>query len=112
MAIDLDFQKRIHEELQRSARMADKEDKEFTEQCAVLMKNPAFQSYMALLNRRIETLGLVVLEPANGMDNAVALEYIKGTMRGLIIARDLPAVTMQAMKASTSNPANGDDADD
>lgn len=84
----------IEESLRESARAADREDAEKREACAALVKNPNFLVYTNMLNKMIEDLGMTVLEPAQNLDACVALEGIKGTMRGLIRARDLARVTV------------------
>lgn len=89
------------EELLKEGRAADKLDKERAETFAGLLKNPGWVLLSDLLNTRIQALGEAIVEPGGSVDGMVALEYIKGTMRGLILARDLPQLTIQAMKAAT-----------
>lgn len=88
----------MQDELLKQAREADREDKHAAELFEVMVKTEAWQVYSAMLTRKIEAQGAIVLEPAAGVDRAVALEYEKGTMRGLLIAQGLPQHTIQATK--------------
>jgi hypothetical protein len=56
-----------------------------------LVKQPAWQDYVELLNKQLELRGMDVLEPAGSVDGVIFAEYKKGAMSGLILARDLPA---------------------
>lgn len=90
------------EELQRDSRVADRIDKERAELFAVMVKTPAWASYLEVLNSMIEQRGAEILSPANSVDGAIALEHVKGTMYGLILARDLPSITISQMAANSS----------
>lgn len=85
-------------DLVSEARKADAEDKERAELFSVMVKSPGWQEYVALLNRRIQIFADSVLEPAGGLDGTIASEFVKGTMRGLLLARDIPSVTIQAVE--------------
>lgn len=104
--VDPSFQQRI-EELVKVSKKADKEDKELIEALQVLVRRPEWQTYLSLINKRIQGFSDIVLMPAQTMDGAVALEYAKGAMFGLILASTLPGVIVEnAMKPS------GDDGDE
>lgn len=94
-------------ELLEIGRKADREDKERAAVFEGLVKHPGWELYVGLLNSRLQAMGEAILEPAGTVDGAVALEYVKGTMRGVILARDTPQLIIQAMKAAT--PASGDE---
>ena len=81
-------------EMEKAAREAAREDREKIEACQALLRNPHFLLFMKMLNNVIDGLGVEVLEPAKTMDDCVALEGVKGTMRGLIRARDLAHATV------------------
>lgn len=98
------------EGLLKDGRKADTEDREFAEAMQGLVKSPSWQLYEAQLTRLIENRGEQVMGPANSADGAWALEYVKGAMYGLLLARNLPAVTIAAMKHLT--PAKDDDNED
>lgn len=104
--MDKEFQERTAELLE-SARKADKIDKERIQFFEAMVKSPGWPIYLELLNLRIQAFADAVLAPAGSVDGAVALEYVKGTMSGLVIARDLPSVIITAMK--TSVPATDGD---
>lgn len=99
------------DDLRKQARTANKQDRELAEFMQILIKSPGWPAYQELIHKRIDSLGMEVLEPAAGLDRAIALEYQKGTMRGLIMARDLPNVTIAAMKDLTV-PATENEDDD
>lgn len=87
-------------ELQKQARLADKIDKERAEQFEALLRHPGWATYEALLNARIQLFADAIMAPAGSVDGAIALEWVKGAMSGVILARDLPSVTINAMKAA------------
>jgi hypothetical protein len=47
--------------------------------------------------------------PAGSVDGAIALEWVKGAMSGLIMARDIPSVTIAAMSTTGPAPEDGED---
>lgn len=104
----MDQQYREHiADLLKEGKKADKLDKERVELFMLLLKHPAWPLYVTLLDSKIQAFADAVMSPASSVDGAVALEYVKGAMSGLIIARDLPSITVAAMKAAI--PASGED---
>ena len=100
---------KLSDDLQRFAREAEKEDKEYREACEALSKFPPWLVYRNALNRRIETLGMSVLSPLDSVLGVTKAEYDKGTMYGLILARDLVEVSVQEMNAARQTDGEGDD---
>lgn len=96
-----------HAELLKEARAADRADRHAAELFSSMIKTEAWQLYLAMLNRRIEGQGALLTSPAGSIDGVLVGEYEKGTMRGLLIARDLPALTMKAAE-QLSDPDTGD----
>lgn len=96
------------ESLLKEGRRADVEDKEFAEAMQGLMKAPGWPLYEAKLTQMIEARGEQIMSPAGSVDGAIALEHVKGTMMGLLLARNLPAVTIAAMKNLTPAKDNDD----
>lgn len=88
------------EELQKQGRAADKADKERAELFRALTKHPGWASYQELLNSRIQLFADRVMAPSGSVDGAIALEWVKGAMSGVILARDLPSVTIAAIEAA------------
>lgn len=84
-------------ELLKEAKEANKVDRERGETYESLLKHPGWALYIGQLDARIQQLADEVLKPAGSVDRAIALEHQKGAMCGLIIARDLPSVTIAAM---------------
>lgn len=99
---------RTIEELVKQSRAALKEDKARAEAFEGLLKHPGWATYQGLLNAILGSMGSDVLAPAQTIDGAVALEYVKGTMRGLILARDLPSATIESIKG-LSTSADGEE---
>jgi hypothetical protein len=95
------------EELLRTAREATKIDKERIELFGLLVKHPGWTVYVELLEAMIQGKADEVLAPAGGVDRMVGLEYVKGAMSGLIMARDIVAVTIAA-KDQIREPVNVD----
>lgn len=104
--VDQSFKATI-DELQRVAREADKIDKERVELFHGLLKHPGWTLYSELISARIQIFSDEVLAPAGSVDRAIALEWIKGAMSGLLIAQGLPNVIIDAMKPAV--PATDED---
>lgn len=90
--------KKTIEELVKQGRAADRVDKERAELMQALVASSGWKVYSELLASRIQVFGDAVLMPATSIDQCIGLEGIKGAMRGLLIARDLPSVIIEAMK--------------
>lgn len=88
------------DELVREWKKADHEDRERVELFQTFANNQAWKLYVELLNRLIQARGEEILRPAGSVDGAIGLEYVKGAMSGLIMARDLPQIMIMAMKAA------------
>lgn len=86
------------EELLKNARAADRIDREREELFGAMVRSAAWKEYISLLESKIQGMADVILAPSNSVDALVGLEYVKGAMSGLIIARDLPSVTIAAME--------------
>jgi hypothetical protein len=52
------------------------------------------------------------MAPAESVDRMVALEYIKGAMGGLVMARDTPSVTIAAKDQLRIEPVEGEEFED
>lgn len=85
------------EELHRNAKLANRIDNERVEAFTALLKHPGWEVYQELLNAKIQAYSDALMSPAGSVDGAVALEWVKGAMSGVILARDLPSVTIAAM---------------
>ena len=88
------------EEFLKTSRVNEKIDRERAELFGTLTRNVAFKAYLDLLNELIEARGAELMSPAGSMDGAMRLEHVKGSMYGMILARDLVPVTIASMKAS------------
>lgn len=95
------------EELLKASKKANKEDKELADLLSMLLKSKAWEAYEKLLASRIQSYSDYVLRPAASVDRAMALEYVKGAMSGLIMAQQLPSVIVEAMKPSTGDDGEG-----
>jgi hypothetical protein len=97
------------EELFKESRKAAVIDRERADLFAWLVKQPAWLAYLEILESKIQGLADEVLAPAKSVDGMVTLEYVKGAMSGLIMARDIPSITIAA-KAELG-PVKEDDDD-
>jgi hypothetical protein len=93
---DSDIDPKI-QELLRNARSADKIDRERAEMFGAMIRSAAWHEYCDLINARLQAMADDIIKPSGSVDALVALEYVKGAMSGLILARDLPSVTIAAM---------------
>lgn len=95
-----------YDELLRASREALVKDRQRADAFASLLKHPGWKLYVELLGSLIQDRGSLILAPAGSVDGAVFLEHVKGTMNGLILARDLLPAIIQ------STPATKQDDDD
>jgi hypothetical protein len=89
---------KITEELKKQARDADKEDRELATVLQVLIATDGWKAYVRVLERRMQSQADKILGPSKSVDGCIALEYEKGALSGLVIARDLPSVIIAATK--------------
>jgi hypothetical protein len=85
------------EDLQRNARAADREDKERAQLFRGMIASPAWKAFIALLEVKLQLHADIMMAPALSVDGMVAREYVKGAMSGLVLARDLPSIIIDAM---------------
>ena len=85
-------------ELLKEGRKFDKLDRDRAEVFASLLKHPGWMIYEDMLQGQIQQFGDLVLEPVAGLDGVFTQEFIKGTLKGLILARDMPSVIVESMK--------------
>lgn len=104
-----EYQKDLVEKLVREARKADKEDQVLADAMGRLLSSQDFQTYLTkLIYPRIMAFGTALTAPAGSLDGLVTSEYIKGTLCGLCLARDLPSVIIQAMSEVRKTQENTD----
>ena len=96
------------EDLLRDARKADKIDRERIELFEGLVKSPGWAAYVEILNAKIQMCADQVLAPSKSVDGMVTLEYVKGAMSGLIMARDITSITIAA-KPDIRQPVKEDE---
>lgn len=92
---------KVHEQLLKTSREALREDRVLKDGLEGLVKHPGWKVYLGLLEKMINARGMVILMPAGNADAAIALEFVKGAMNGLILARDLPGLIIDAVPAAT-----------
>jgi hypothetical protein len=92
-----DWEKQMAE-LVKQAKAADKEDKEAAQLFQVMIQTPAWKEFVKKLERRQQMFADSLLAPAGSLDKCIGLEWIKGALSGLIMARDLPSITIAAAK--------------
>jgi hypothetical protein len=97
-------------EQERDFRKAEREDLKLRDDMAELLRFKPFQVYCESLTRRIEELGMGLTEPLDEHPHAPARqEFVKGTLKGLLLARNLPTVIVQSM---TGPPTESEDVAD
>lgn len=104
--MDPKFQEELTDLLKQS-REAEREDRNLAEALEPMVNMEGWQLYTTVLNRLIQSRADEILRPISSVDGAIALEHVKGAMRGLIMARDLPSLIISAMK--TAVPATDGD---
>lgn len=77
-----------------------------------MVKSPAWIEFVSLLETKLQAMSDTLLAPAQSVDMLVGLEYVKGAMSGLIIARDLPSVTIAAMEQLRRERLGSEEDDD
>src|ERR1700704_10332 len=100
--------KDIREDLIKTAKVADKEDRERAELFQALVVTAGWKAYVSMLERKMQEKADVILQPSKGVDGCIALEYVKGALSGLVIARDLPSVTIAAARELRHTEEDGD----
>lgn len=96
------------EELVKQARKADSEDRQRADLFEAMVKSEHWKIYSQLLASRLQSLSDILLSPAGSIDGAMAQEYIKGAMFGLVLARDLPSTIISTMKAGVPEDEEDD----
>lgn len=99
-------------EITRQGRDADKIDRRRAELFTSMVKTEAWQEYVKLLEAKIQIFSDQLLSPAGSLDGMVKGEWIKGTMSGLIMARDVASATIGAaeeLRRTGLTQAEGDD---
>jgi hypothetical protein len=99
----MDQHSKLFEELTKTSRAARKIDRERAELFAVLLRHPAWLLYIELLEAQIQARADIILTPAGSIEGAIVLEYVKGAMSGLILARDMPSTIIADMKSASSS---------
>jgi hypothetical protein len=84
------------EQLRRDARAANRVDRERIELFEAMIKSPGWVAYVEVLEAKLQMLSDQMFAPAGSVDRMVELEYVKGAMSGLLMARDIPAATIAA----------------
>jgi len=85
---------KIQEEMRKAARKADAVDKERGDLLRMLIKHPGWLVYQGLLEAQMQIRADEILSPSGSIDGMIAQEYKKGALSGLVVARDLPSVTI------------------
>lgn len=95
---------KVPEEVAKQGRAADKADRERADLFEGMMKTEAWKQYSALIDAQVQKLADQIQGPAGSVDGMVALEYQKGTMRGLLVAQGLPQYTITVAKQINPTP--------
>lgn len=92
--IERDYRKEVLEEARRSQKL----DADRAEYFEVMVKTPGWAQYVAMLAQRIQEQADMLMVPATKVDDIVGIEHTKGVLKGLIIARDLPTIAIEAAR--------------
>lgn len=107
--------KQQFEKLLEDSRIYDKVDRDRASIFEGLVRSPGWILFVELVNEIIEHRGAELLAPSGSIDGVLAGEHLKGSMSGLIMARDMPSVIiahMEAMKSPAQYDASEDENDD
>ena len=74
-------------------------DRELVDAMRGLIKSPFYQRYSEALNKLIQIRADELMGPLGSQDEILRQEWVKGTMNGLILARDLPSITIATMSS-------------
>lgn len=96
------------EELLREGRKADKEDREKGEALGRLIAHPDWKVFVKMLDKKCQLFGDQLMVPSGGVDGCIRQEFVKGALSGLIMARDLPSVTIAAARELRQPEESGD----
>lgn len=105
--MDNELKERLNE-LVAASRKADAEDCALVESLEIVVRHTHYQALLELYNKRIQGLSEELMAPAGSVDGMVALEFVKGAMFGLILARDLPHIIVESFRA-TATKENDDE---
>lgn len=92
--------KKRHEELLKASKEAMALDRRRRDSFEGLVNHPGWKEYQLLLGLMIQARADEILAPAGSMEKAIILEFIKGSMNGLIMARDLPGLIIENVPAA------------
>lgn len=109
----MDQPNKIIEDLMKTARAAAKIDRERIEAFEKLIALPGWSVYVELLNAKIQMMADEMMKASGSLDGLIGQEYVKGTLSGLIIARDIPSAMIAAKDQIRSmSPEEDEDAND
>lgn len=91
----------LTDEQLKAAKAAQKKDDELKEACQALRNYEPWKVYRAHLNRIVEQNASNLMQPLQSMDAVLLEQYIKGTMNGLILARDHVDVILSPEREGT-----------
>jgi hypothetical protein len=97
-ALNTELNERL-QELIKEARKADSEDRQRADLFEAMIRSEHWKVYSSLLASRLQSFSDILLSPAGSVDGAMAQEFVKGAMFGLVLARDLPGTIISTMRA-------------
>ena len=100
------------EQLLKDSRTYERVDRERKEVFEGLILHPGWKLYVELLSNIIESTGADLLAPSGSIEGVLIAEHLKGSMSGLIRARDLPSVMIAHMEAVNPSANLEDESDD
>lgn len=89
-----------HEELLKVSKEALEKDRRRKDAFEGLIRHPGWREYQMLLATMIQARADEILAPAGSAEKAMLLEFVKGSMNGLILARDLPSLIVESTPAA------------
>lgn len=97
------------DDLLRDSRAADRIDRERAEAFQQMVASKGWAMFVQLIDARLQAFSDELLQPLSDMGRAGLQEYMKGAMWAFVLLRDLPANTIQAMKAAQQASKETDD---
>lgn len=98
-----------NEDFNREARQLAQESRQNVEDAQWLLKQPAFQRYVEVINKRGQEMAAMLMQPLSTRDQVLLQEYNKGALFGFLWASGLASAIVASDEQTRRNAsATGD----